>query len=548
MAAPFVWGSGGRQLTPDQVEAEKKVANALMMKGMDYSPVQHWSQGAARVAQALMGGLDYSLADAAGKKNTAADKELLSTLLAGGAAPSPTAPSASPAPASAPPAPAMTSNKVYDNNEPSPLDPPSGVDRDLLARTVLAEAGNQGPTGMQAVANVVRNRAAAGNFGGDTVPGVVQKPFQFEPHNTADGRARMAAIDPNSPQYQNATAAIERAYTGDDPTRGATHFYAPKAQAALGRPVPAWAQGQPAQDIGDHRFLGGAGAPPVMAGASPSDVSAQAVRPQPVAQAPAGPNSAAIIGALTNPAASDATKKVATMLLQQRMQGDSIQTVDLGNAIGIMDKRGNLVKQIPKGQKPGDAPTVQRIKQADGSEVAVQWDDATGEWKPLKAPEGGNPVANPKLTEQQSKDVGFFNRGQKLLPRLEQQDKALTDFASATGGQVSNYFKTDSYRQAEQTGRELLAVILRKDTGAAVTPSEMSLYSNIYMPQPGDDMPTIQQKRIARQTAIEGLRMGLGPAEIIFRSREAAEAAKAPAAAEQGWTDMGGGVRIREKR
>ena len=35
--------------------SDQSVADALMASGMDYSPVQHWTQGAARVAQALVG-------------------------------------------------------------------------------------------------------------------------------------------------------------------------------------------------------------------------------------------------------------------------------------------------------------------------------------------------------------------------------------------------------------------------------------------------------------------------------------------------------------
>jgi hypothetical protein len=126
---------------------------------------------------------------------------------------------------------------------------------------------------------VVRNRAVSGQFGGDGVEGVLTKPYQFEPFNTPQGRARMAAIDPNSAAYRTAAQAVERAYAGDDPTRGATHFYAPKAQAALGRAAPSWDNGQ-GVDIGDHRFFGGAGAPAVTAGMSPDAVSAQSRQPQ----------------------------------------------------------------------------------------------------------------------------------------------------------------------------------------------------------------------------------------------------------------------------
>lgn len=154
--------------------------------------------------------------------------------------------------------------RIYENDELSPLDPPSGRARDMLVRGVLAEAGNQGPVGMQSVASVVRNRGALGGFG-EGVEGILTKPYQFEPFNTPEGRARMERIDPNSPAYKEAEAAVDRAYTGDDPTSGATHFYAPKAQAALGRRPPAWDDGT-GVDIGDHRFFGGANGNPVDAG------------------------------------------------------------------------------------------------------------------------------------------------------------------------------------------------------------------------------------------------------------------------------------------
>lgn len=201
--------------------------------------------------------------------------------------------------------------------------------------------------------------------------------------------------------------------------------------------------------------------------------------------------------------------------------GELVKDSD-GNPIGFFDKQSLQFKPIAGlPDSTTKSPTVQRVKQADGSEVAVQWDKKAGKWVPLDAPQGGNPVTNPKLTEQQSKDVVFYNRGSKVLDRMEQQERALTDALSAAGGQVSNYLKSDAYRQAEQTGRELLAVILRKDTGAAITAQEMEQYGSMFLPKPGDDNATIAQKRQARRVAVESIRMGLGPADAIFRAQEA---------------------------
>lgn len=238
----------------------RRLAMASLQEATGTQPIQHWMQGAANVAKAVMAGLELRKLDQEGKAEAAADRDLLLSHPAlGGQTQQPAA--------SAAPRTGMSRivellmpkrTKIYENDEPSPLDPPSGNDRDLAIRTVLAEAGNQGPVGQQAVASVIRNRAAQG-IGGDNPSAVVTSPNQFEPFNTPQGRARLASYDPNSPQYQQASAALDRAYTGDDPTRGAVNFYAPKAQAQLaqrdGRPVvPPWAIGREGQDIGDHRF------------------------------------------------------------------------------------------------------------------------------------------------------------------------------------------------------------------------------------------------------------------------------------------------------
>jgi hypothetical protein len=91
--ANFIWGAGGARLTPEDIAAQRKVADALMMQGMDASPVQSPWQGAARVAQALLGGLESGQADAASKQNAAHSSDLIAQALAsnsaGTAAPAP---------------------------------------------------------------------------------------------------------------------------------------------------------------------------------------------------------------------------------------------------------------------------------------------------------------------------------------------------------------------------------------------------------------------------------------------------------------------------
>lgn len=74
-ASPFIWGSSGRQLTPDQVAREREFAAAMKKGGADYSPVGHWLQGAARAAQGLAGGLKDRWADEAEQAGLASARE-----------------------------------------------------------------------------------------------------------------------------------------------------------------------------------------------------------------------------------------------------------------------------------------------------------------------------------------------------------------------------------------------------------------------------------------------------------------------------------------
>lgn len=83
----FVWGRNGRKLSPEEMAKQREIADAMMRKGMDYSPVAHWSQGAARVAEGVLGALDARSIDKTAKDNEAWNAGKfgeIATLLAGG--------------------------------------------------------------------------------------------------------------------------------------------------------------------------------------------------------------------------------------------------------------------------------------------------------------------------------------------------------------------------------------------------------------------------------------------------------------------------------
>lgn len=101
----FVWGKGGAKLTPEQIEREREIAAALVKQGNDFSPVGHWTQGAARMANALVGNIREGRADRAQQEGIAGANEAfnnsgIAQLLTGGSAAYPSAVAAGASPTS----------------------------------------------------------------------------------------------------------------------------------------------------------------------------------------------------------------------------------------------------------------------------------------------------------------------------------------------------------------------------------------------------------------------------------------------------------------
>lgn len=134
------------------------------------------------------------------------------------------------------------------------LSVPKGMsesDFDDVVRTVYGEAASEPELGQQAVAAVIANRARQS---GRSHSDIVKAPWQFEPWMTR--RRELESLDPTSDTYQSIAKSIFPVLNGDldDPTGGATHFYAPRAQRALGRAAPSWDNGT-GVDLGNHRFF-----------------------------------------------------------------------------------------------------------------------------------------------------------------------------------------------------------------------------------------------------------------------------------------------------
>ncbi|MBA1156934.1 cell wall hydrolase [Microvirga mediterraneensis] len=251
-------------------------------------------------------------------------------------------------------------------------------DLDKVVRTVYGEAGNQGAIGQAAVANVIANRAQQS---GMTPTDVVLAKGQFEPWSDPAARARMESLDPNSPEYKQIAEIAQNALSGRgaDPTGGADHFYAPKAQAALGRSAPAWDNGS-GRDIGDHRFFRLGYGPQGPVQVAQADIPAAGAReaqgfaiPGQAQEAAQSPRIANLERALANPNLSENARRT----LQARLDREyklfdearkpNVTTQVINGRVVLVDQNARTAMDItPEGLPSGYRPMTAQEKQAFG--------------------------------------------------------------------------------------------------------------------------------------------------------------------------------------
>ncbi len=143
----------------------------------------------------------------------------------------------------------------------------------------------------------------------------------------------------------------------------------------------------------------------------------------------------------------------------------------------------------------------------------------------------GNPIVSrgpvgtaAKLTEGQSKDIGFATRARDAINTMNAGD--VGELASVAQGVAENVplgvgrqFQTENYQVMANAGTQFLLAVLRKDTGAAVTPSEEKMYGDVFLPRPGDKAPVLAQKARAREIAIASLESGMNSDQILAQGQ-----------------------------
>lgn len=126
-------------------------------------------------------------------------------------------------------------------------------DRDIVIKTIMGEAADQGLDGMTAVAETIRNRASMRKM---TPAEVALQPQQYSFWNDPASAQTWLTKYGTGDAYQMAGHAYENAF-GENPsqlTDGATHYYNPRAVKS----TPSWAKEYEHKGrIGNHEFYFG---------------------------------------------------------------------------------------------------------------------------------------------------------------------------------------------------------------------------------------------------------------------------------------------------
>jgi hypothetical protein len=243
-----------------------------------------------------------------------------------------------------------------------------------------------------------------------------------------------------------------------------------------------------------------------------------------------GPTVQMLLQAAQNPWLNDNQRAIVNMLLEKQLAGPG-EGFTLGEGQIRFDANGNPVAR--GGEKPAAKPsavqeyeyakeqgfpgTFQDWEASKKGGMSLTVDPATGQ---VSFQQGAN--IKP-LTEGQSKDTVFATRAEGALPLIDKFGDALTSLPETMGAQVpgvGNYMKSPEFQQAEQAGKEFLQAILRKDTGAAITPAETAEYGTVYLPRPGDSPALLAQKKASRTRALEAIKAGM-PAQAILMQEKA---------------------------
>lgn len=208
---------------------------------------------------------------------------------------------------------------------------------------------------------------------------------------------------------------------------------------------------------------------------------------------------------------------------------------DLGNVVVALDASGKEVGRFNKGAAPSGPVSLQSVETENG---LMTFNPRTGGYTPVVS--GGQPVMGKgagKLTESEGNAVTYGMRMQQadsILKPLEASGLKDTGkiragisgtlgatplIGEALARGSDNVFNTlptvlgglnEDQQKTVQARVNFITAVLRKESGASISPTEFATAEKNYFPAPGDSEKIVKQKQDARALAIKGMKIQAG--------------------------------------
>lgn len=151
----------------------------------------------------------------------------------------------------------------------------------------------------------------------------------------------------------------------------------------------------------------------------------------------------------------------------------------------------------------------------DANGNIIQVGSKSGKIRVLPVP-GGQPLYPTHATDAQANAAGYGDRAVSAHATIDQLFNGQVDpnslgFAAQESRFTPNFAKSGNIQSLDQAKRNFLNAILRRESGAVISPSEFEEGAKQYFPQYGDTPETVRQKSLNRQQQIQNLKRAAGP-------------------------------------
>lgn len=190
---------------------------------------------------------------------------------------------------------------------------------------------------------------------------------------------------------------------------------------------------------------------------------------------------------------------------------DTGQYYGIGSDRPLTAKPGFQVQEWQKPDKPDTGPrqryNIQTYTKPDGQTGFIRVNLDTGEATPVSLPDGAG-AGNASDTQRLSR--AYLDRTTSSDTTAKSFEAQLAALGSQLDVRLPNLLKSSAGQQYQQAKDEFINAALRRESGAAIQPSEYTRFDKIYFVMPGDTAATIKQKQIARKRVIDGFRVAAG--------------------------------------